>query len=95
MQLILTEGGEPSARQRVQLNELLGVRSVPVAVVSGSVRVRVTAAALGLFNRQLRAFPSDALEDALTYLDIPTRRRHVVESMVRELRAELGPCEAP
>jgi hypothetical protein len=90
MQLIFTEGGEPSAPQRRVLNELLGGRTVPVAVVSGSVRVRGTVTALSWFNRKIRAFPPSALRDAVAYLEIPVSRTELIEREMRKLRLELG-----
>src|SRR6185437_1531685 len=45
MQLIRTDGGEPTNAQRDKLNRLLGGRPVPVAVVTGSARVRLTVTA--------------------------------------------------
>ena len=90
MQLICTDGGEPSTQQRKVLNEVLGGRPVPVAVVSSSVRVRGTVTALSWFNRKIRAFPPWALKDALAYLEIPATRQRLIDRVVGELRAELG-----
>jgi len=90
MQLIFTDGGEPTAPQRRALNELLGGRSVPVAVVSGSVRVRGTVTALSWFNRKIRAFPPWALGDAIAYLEIPASRTDLIERELHKLRIELG-----
>ncbi len=90
MQLICTDGGEPSAPQRRLLNELLGGRMVPVAVVSGSVRVRGTVTALSWFNRKIRAFPPSALRDAIAYLEIPASRVDLLERELHKLRLELG-----
>jgi hypothetical protein len=96
MQLVVTDGGEPSAPQRRTLNQLLGGYPVPVAVVSGSVRVRGTVTALSWFNRQIRAFPPSALRDAVAYLEIPASRVDLIEREVGKLRLQLGlPTEAP
>ncbi len=89
MQLIYTDGGEPSAPQRQVLNELLRGRSVPVAVVSGSIRVRATVTALSWFNRKIRAFPPSALRDAIAYLEIPISRTDLIEHELRQLRLDL------
>jgi hypothetical protein len=90
MQLIFTDGGEPSAPQRRKLNELLGGHPVPVAVVSGSVRVRGTVTALSWFNRRVRAFPTSAWRDAIAYLEIPASRADLIEREMQKLRLELG-----
>ena len=90
MQLIFTDGGEPSAPQRRVLNELLQGRTVPVAVVSSSVRVRGTVTALSWFNRRIRAFPPTGLHEAIAYLEIPASRIDLIEREVRALHLELG-----
>ena len=90
MQLICTDGGEPSAPQRKVLNEVLGGRTVPVAVVSSSVRVRGTVTALSWFNRKIRAFPPTALREAIAYLEIPASRIDLIERELEKLRRELG-----
>ena len=90
MQLICTDGGEPSAPQRKVLNEVLGGRPVPVAVVSSSVRVRGTVTALSWFNRKIRAFPPTALREAIAYLEIPASRIDLIERELEKLRLELG-----
>jgi hypothetical protein len=90
MQLICTDGGEPTSVQRRQLNELLGGRTVPVAVVSGSARVRGTVTALSWFNRKIKAFPPSGLREAIAYLEIPATRTELIEREIDVLRAELG-----
>ena len=90
MQLILTDGGEPSARQRAQLNELIGDHVVPVAVVTASARVRVAVVTLSWFNRHVRVFPPSALRDAIAYLEIPASRVELIERELRQLRADVG-----
>ena len=90
MQLICTDGGEPSAPQRKVLNEVLGGRPVPVAVVSSSVRVRGTVTALSWFNRRIRAFPPTGLHEAIAYLEIPASRIDLIERELEKLRRELG-----
>jgi len=90
MQLICTDGGEPSTQQRKVLNEVLGGRPVPVAVVSSSVRVRGTVTALSWFNRRIRAFPPTGLHEAIAYLEIPASRIDLIERELEKLRRELG-----
>jgi len=90
MQLIYTDGGEPSAPQRRVLNELLAGRPVPVAVISPLVRVRGTVTALSWFNRKIRAFPPSAWRDAIAYLDIPGSRADLIEREVAKLRLQVG-----
>lgn len=89
-QLIYTDGGEPNAHQRRELNELLRGRQVPVAVVSTSVRVRGTVTLLSWFNHKIRAFPPSAVKDALAYLEIPEMRHKMIELELYKLRIRIG-----
>lgn len=91
MQLIFTDGAKPTSAQYGTLNDLLGGRNVPVAVVSASARVRGTVTALSWFNRQIRAFPPQGFRDALDYLEIPASRIELIEREVARLRDELFP----
>ena len=90
VQLICTDGGAPTSAQRLQLNEILGGRTVPVAVVSRSPRVRATVTALSWFNRAIKAFPEKGLRDALEYLEIPASRADLIEGEIHKLRRELS-----
>jgi hypothetical protein len=89
-QLIFTDGGEPNATQRHQLNDLLAGRALPVAVISTSPRVRATVEALSWFNGKIRAFPAGRLPDALEYLEVPASRTDLIEREIRRLRSSLG-----
>lgn len=89
-QLIVTPGGGPSAAQRTRLNALLAGRSVPVAVMSDSTRIRSVVTALSWFNRLIRAFPLTGLHDALAYLEIPASRADLIDREIRRLRGSLG-----
>ena len=89
-QLIFTDGGGPTSTQRKYLNDLLAGRTVPVAVVSSSVRVRGTVTALSWFNRKIRAFPPTALREAVAYLEIPASRTDLIARELEQLRRELG-----
>jgi hypothetical protein len=90
MQLVFTQGGGPSSAQVRLLNELLAGRPVPVAVVSGSPRVRATVTALSWFNRRIKAFSPVALPEALAYLGIPASRTDLIRREAEKLGAEIG-----
>ena len=89
MQLIVTDGGEPNPIQRRQLEELLAGRTVPVAVISGSLRVRATVTALSWLNRKIMAFPPAGLSDALGYLEIPPSRTALIVQTILRLTEDL------
>jgi hypothetical protein len=90
LQLVFTDGGEPTTAQRRRLSELLAGCTVPVAVLSGSPRVRVTVTALSWFNRRIKAFPPSGLRDALAYLEVPASREGLIEREVSILKREIG-----
>jgi len=89
MQLIRTDGGEPTSAQRDKLNRLLAGRHVPVAVVTDKARVLLTVTALSWFNRQIRRFPVSGLRDAIAYLEIPASRTELIQREVKRLQEEL------
>lgn len=89
MQLVVTDGGEPSRAQADRLRVLLGGRRVPVAVLTSSPRVRLLVTALSWVNRGIRAFPRSGLREAIAYLEIPASRIDVLTRTILDLRAEL------
>jgi hypothetical protein len=89
LQIILTQGGAPTSAQRRQLAALLDGRAVPVAVLSSSAGVRVSVAALSLFNSRIKAFSPSALSDALDFLEVPASRADLLAGTLQRLRAEL------
>jgi hypothetical protein len=90
MQLIATDGGGPTAVQRRVLNDVLSGRAVPVAVVTGSARIRTTVNALSWFNRRIKAFTPSGLREAIAYLEIPASRTELIVRELDRLRHELG-----
>jgi hypothetical protein len=90
VQLISTDGGEPTSLQRKKLNALLAGRMVPVAVVSDEPRILRTVSFLSWFNRKIKAFPPARLDQALAHLEIPTGRETLIAAEIRSLRAQLG-----
>jgi len=89
MQIIATDGGGPTQIQRRYLNDLLAGRSVPVAVISASARVRAMVTAISWFNRAIQAFPPSGLRDAIAYLEIPASRTELISRKLAELRAQV------
>jgi hypothetical protein len=89
MQLILTDGGEPTPMQRRRLNALVAGRAVPTAIVSGSARIRGTVTALSWFNRTIKSFPPSGLREAIAYLELPVTRMELIERESAKLRAVL------
>jgi hypothetical protein len=84
--LIATEGGRPTVAQRDQLDDLLGRWVVPVAVVTGSLRVRLQLTVLSWLKPRIRVFRPSDLHDAMAYLEIPTSRRTLIEHELDKLR---------
>ncbi len=89
MQLIVTDGGGPSLRQRYLCLDLLAGPPVPVAVISGSVAVRVLVMVMSCFNRRLKVFPPSDLCGALDHLEIPGSRVELIERHIAALRQQL------
>jgi hypothetical protein len=93
-QLISTQGGAPTSAQRRQLAVLLGGRTVPVAILSSSARVRAMTVALSWFNARIKVFAPSALSDALDFLGVPASREALITVELKKLRAELDEEES-
>src|SRR5262245_26806804 len=69
--LTFTKGGAPTPAQRKLLNEALQGREMQTAIVSDAHLVRGIVTAMSWFNARIKAFSSDAVEDAFHYVGIP------------------------
>ena len=94
--LILTEGGAPTAVQRMRMNEMVAewtkknpdcIRS---AIITNSAFVRGVATAISWFRPIARAFSPDHLDQALAYLEIPSKYFQDIEQLIPTLKAKLG-----
>lgn len=92
--LIFTQGGGPDARQRAAMNEIIQGAPSRVAVVTDSVLAQNVAAALQLFNPEVRCFPLARVEAAYSYLSILGPARGRVARALAELRSRVD-GEAP
>jgi hypothetical protein len=89
--LIVTDGGGPNAVQRKQLEETLGGRSVRVAVVSDSIKVRFVASMIALFHKEHRSFLKSEFLRACRHLGMTTGEvemsRQAIEAMTAQMSA--------
>jgi hypothetical protein len=98
--LVVSDGGAPSAVQRMRLNENLAhwTRTNPdairTAVLTKSAFVRGVVTAINWFRPTLRAYSPDNLGDALTYLGVPPELRSDVEALIPKVRSELEAANA-
>lgn len=88
--LVITDGGGPDAKQRGWLNEVVGGRNMPTAVVSAASIPRVMVKALSFFNPRIRAFAPHELSEALAYLGIAGSKADWVAREVERLKSQLG-----
>jgi len=87
--LIYTEGGAPSAAQRKVMNDVVNGRTFPTALVSSSAMMRGIATAMSWFNKGIKAFEPDAIEDALAYMEVPQDRVSFFLSEIENLLSEI------
>lgn len=90
--LVVTEGGGPNAMQRAALDEAVGLEQHPAktAVVTVSVVARGIVTAIGWFSRNIKAFSTNQLEAALTFLEVPASDHDLVALELKRLRKSLG-----
>ena len=69
--LVFTKGAAPTAMMRKHMHDALGGREMMAAIVTDVYFMRGIVTTMSWFNKQVRAFPSSALESALRYLEIP------------------------
>lgn len=93
--LVVTDGGAPTAAQRMILNEKLSeyVRGntnlLRSAIVTSSTFVRGVVTALSWFNSGICAFSPQNLEDAMNYLEIPAQYHAEIRILIKKLRTNL------
>lgn len=88
--LVVSEGGAPNATQRQQLIDLLHDVRVPTAILTTSWIMRGSGAAVSWFNRSLRVFGPNAIEQALEHLQLTQWERREALRLLREFQNELG-----
>lgn len=88
--LVVSEGGAPNATQRQQLIDLLDNARVPTAILTTSWIMRGSGAAVSWFNRSLRVFGPNALDQALEHLQLTQWERTEALRQLREFQNELG-----
>lgn len=93
--LVVTEGGAPTATQRLTMNEKLtahfggNANAFRGAIVTASSFVRGVVTALSWFNPGYCAFSPAHMNDALVYLEVPEQFHEEVRSLVKSLQAQL------
>jgi hypothetical protein len=93
--LVVTDGGAPTAAQRMIMNEKLSeyVRGnnhlFRSAIVTGSTFVRGVVTALSWFNSGFYAFSPQHLDDAMRYLEVPPAHHDEIRELIKKLRANL------
>lgn len=87
--IAFTDGGGPNFSQRRDAQKALQGRHIPVAVVTDHAFVRFIAAALSAFNREVRIFPPDRVDDALLHVRAGAKERKAVIRSAEKLRAQL------
>jgi hypothetical protein len=94
-QIILTDGGEPTTRQRQALDRVLDGLPMPTAILSSNRRVRFFVWLLSCFDRTIAGFPADGMRDALYFLEVPMSRAPFYQRELDKLRAEIDDDDPP
>jgi hypothetical protein len=88
--LVFTDGGAPSAGQRKVVNDFLEGRTSRCAVITKSPIGRGVVSALSWFNPKIKAFPPNAIDDAMRYLGLQTVQFPAVRHQLKVLRDRFG-----
>jgi hypothetical protein len=89
MQLVASEGGEPSENQRARLFALVG-GLVPVAVLSDGRRYRALVNKKRWFHVPTKAFKMSEVTAALDWLKVPTSQHAQIKVELRQAWRDLG-----
>jgi hypothetical protein len=89
--LVVTLGGGPNATQRRRLEEVLGGVSLPVAVVSDSLKMRFITAAVTLFNSGHKAFSTAERLEAYKHLKLATSQTRQLEASIAQMQKLVQP----
>lgn len=88
--LVFSAGGGPTAKHRKEINEFLGGRVTPVAIVTSSTIMRGVVTALQWFNPLVRAFPPEDVVGALDFLKTSSAEANVVWFEAKKLQSSFG-----
>lgn len=88
--LVFSGGGGPNAKQRKEINEFLGGRATPVAIVTSSTIMRGIVTALQWFNPLARAFSPDNVVAAMQFLGTSNSDTNLVWSEAKKLQRSVG-----
>jgi hypothetical protein len=83
--LVITEGGGPTAAQRKRLEQALGGRTLRVAVVTDSIKVRFIVSSIALLNRFISTFSKAELPRAYEYLGLAAGEQRAAMLAVAEM----------
>jgi hypothetical protein len=86
---VFTDGGGPNASQREALKRALGGQSLPVAVVSDSLKMRFISAAVALINKDQKGFNRNEVAQAYSHVGLDVHDARLVERAVDEMRGQL------
>lgn len=87
--MVITEGGGPDRLQRNRLEATLQGKSIRVAVVSDSAKVRFIASAVALLNPDHRGFAVREMNSAYEYLNLTAEERALIEKAEPEMAAQI------
>jgi hypothetical protein len=88
--LVHTEGGSPNALQRKQLRDTVGNSEIYTAILTDSPIVRAAMTALNLFVKSpMRGFTPNDIEEALSYMQVPSRLRPDFQTTLATLKQQL------
>ena len=93
--LVISDGGAPSNRQQMTVNELVAGLPIKIAIVSRAPSVVQVVRRLLITNDAMRLFQPDDLAGAYAFLDVDHGERSVIRQALAELRPQLAGWTTP
>lgn len=88
--IVFSAGGGPNAKQRKEINEFLGGRATPVAIVTSSTVMRGIVTALQWFNPLARAFSPENVVAAMQFLGTSGSEASILWTEAKKLQSSVG-----
>ena len=85
-----SDGGAPNSAQRKLMNDCTQEFPVPSVVVTSNTLVRGVVTAMSWFNKNMRSFSPDQIDDALRHLNVNDSEFGMIKLEVQRLVVKLG-----
>jgi hypothetical protein len=88
--LVLTDGGNPTSKQRALVHPVVSKEKPMTAVISEATTIRFVVSTLTLLNENVRTFAPSGVDEALAWLAVPFATASEARRTLRRLARDPG-----